>query len=79
MDNQYDAEASDPHNIAMTYLRMEKDVKELIIDTVYKELKDNPYGTLAMYVKSLVQMDAKNIMRQTLSDIRVAFRGESTY
>ena len=79
MNNQYDAEASDPHNIAMTYLRMEKDVKELIVDTVLKELKENPYGPLAMYFKSLIQMDAKNIIRNALPEVRVAFRGESTY
>ena len=76
---EVDQEASDPHNIAVTYLRMEKDVKQLILDTVMEELEREPYGVFAQSIKTLVQYDAKNIIRQALPELRLAFRGEGTY
>ena len=76
---EVDIEASDPHNIALTYLRMEKDVKQLILDTVREEITTNPGGQIAMAIKSMVQYDAKTIVRQALPDMRLSFRGESTW
>lgn len=73
---EVDKEASDPHNIAVAYLRMEKDVKQLILDTVRDELIREPYGVFAQSIKTLVQHDAKNIVRQALSELRLALRGE---
>ena len=76
---EVDVEASDPHNIALTYLRMEKDVKQLILDTVKEEITREPYGQFAQSIKTLVQFSAKDILRSALPDVRIAIRGESTY
>lgn len=76
---EVDTEASDPHNIALTYLRMEKDVKQLILETVREEITLNPTGKFAMAIKSMIQFDAKNVVRQALPELRLSFRGESTW
>lgn len=77
--DEYDTQASDPKNVALAYLRMEKDVKELILKTVQDEITQNPYGLFSTTLKSAIQFDAKNILRNALPDLRVSFRGESTY
>ena len=76
---EVDQEAADPHNIALTYLRMEKDVKQLILDTVRDEITREPNGVFAQTIKFLIQVDSRNIIRQSMSELRIAFRGESTY
>ena len=76
---EVDTESSDPHNIALTYLRMEKDVKQLILDTVKEEITINPTGKLATAIKSMIQFDAKTVVRQALPELRLSFRGESTW
>ncbi len=76
---EVDTEASDPHNIALTYLRMEKDVKQLILDTVREEITTNPSGQFAVTIKAMIQSDAKSLVRPVLSDLRLSFRGETTW
>lgn len=77
--NEYDTQASDPENVALAYLRLEKDVKELILKTVTDDIAQHPYGPVAMAIKYMIQMDAKNIFRTIQPELRISFRGESSF
>jgi hypothetical protein len=49
---------------AAAYIKLQENVQELIVSSVYGELLANPHGMLANHIKMLLQQTIKDEMKQ---------------
>lgn len=58
---------------AAAYIKLQENVKDLILSVVYKELSSNPFGMFSMYLKGFVS----NTINDDLKTIRVGKAGQT--
>ena len=64
-------------NQAAAYIKLQDDVKELILGTVVRELQTNPYGVLSMLIQSISANNAKTIIDREVQNYRIVYRGNT--
>lgn len=73
---------ADPNNVAAAYMKLQDDVKRLILDTVRMELQKNPWGALSMEIRNMalthVQSEAKHVMDREMQNYRIVYRGTTS-
>ena len=66
---------ADPNNAAAAYMKLQGDVKKLIVETVTSEIIRDPWGPLATTIRQLVASDARAIMDREIQNYRIVYRG----
>jgi hypothetical protein len=62
---------ADPKNAAAAYMKLQDDVKLMILETVAHELQTDTYGTLSSQIRQLV----RNEIRNELQNYRITYQG----
>ena len=64
---------------AAAYLKLQDDVKQLILETVEQEIKTNPWGMFASQVRQIAvdvtRNEARTIMDREIQNYRIVYRG----
>ena len=70
---------ADPNNAAAAYMKLQEDVKALILETVRMELMNNPHGLLGTQIRHMaltsIQNDARAILDREIQSYRIVYRG----
>lgn len=70
---------ADPNNAAAAYMKLQADVKRLILDTVMEELAKNPWGPLASWMRQIsvdvARNNAREIIDREIQNYRVVYKG----
>jgi hypothetical protein len=70
---------ADPNNAAAAYMKLQDDVKTLILSTVMEELGRNPWGSLASQIRVLatdvVRNNSREIIDREIQNYRVVYKG----
>ena len=70
---------ADPNNAAAAYMKLQDDVKTLILSTVMEELGRNPWGSLASQIRVLAtdvaRNNAREIIDREIQNYRVVYKG----
>ena len=67
----------DEKDQAAAYLKLQDDVRQLIVDTVVQELQAQPYGVLSLTLQTLAANHAKTIMDREIQNYRIVYRGST--
>ena len=62
---------------AAAYMKLQLDVRQLILDTVITELQANPYGVLSMTLQNVAANHARTIMDREIQNYRIMYRGST--
>lgn len=69
-------------NAAAAYIKLQDDVKKLILDVVRNELRYNPHGEFSMHVSTFVSNYViDHELRSQMNNYRIVYKGTtaSTY
>ncbi len=69
----------DEKDQAAAYLKLQDDVKTLILDTVMEEIAKNPWGSLATHIRNIAVDATRNNARETIDreiqNYRIVYKG----
>jgi hypothetical protein len=69
---------ADPNNAA-AYMKLQDDVKTLILETVEKELRTNPWGMFATHIRNIAvdvtRNNSREIIDREIQNYRIVYKG----
>lgn len=69
----------DEKDQAAAYLKLQDDVKALILEAVEQELRTNPWGTFASYIRQIAvdvtRNESRTIMDREIQNYRIVYKG----
>jgi hypothetical protein len=72
---------ADPNNAAAAYMKLQDDVKKLIVDTVMEEIARNPWGSLATHIRNIAvdvtRNNSREIIDREIQNYRIVYKGNT--